>query len=698
MRIGGAKQWVPPLTKVVRGTAGLHNYAVSRLTLVFIACSAICLSQGSATEFQKFRMTPHSVEVKEGEDVFLQCAVDNQQGKAQWTKDGFALGFERHVPGYPRYYYTGDPLLGEHHLVISGVTLTEDGEYQCQVGPTITSPPIWAAANVTVILAPTSVSIVGWADGAVVEVMAGTSLTLECLVADARPAPRAAWFKGGLEMDSDLQEDRLEASRLPRRWSSRSQLVVSATGSDDGKMFSCLAVHPALPQDPADPASLAASITLSVLHPPGHPTIIGYETGEVLLAGMRRTLSCRVSGGNPRPWVLWYREGRLLDDTTAVDATGVYNAYEVVVTAEEDGAVYECSVTNDLLLENPLTANVTLTVYYAPRMVSITGPSQVEEGKTLDLTCTTSVSNPPASLSWSVAGETIEETKTGVERREDGGWVTSSQLTRHPLGRANATEVVVECRAVNPAVEHVVKKIKIITITKPPGVPVFEDDLQREVIAGTTLQVTCTTTGGHPPPTVRIYKESEALLTELQREGNLTRARAEVELSPGDNGAKVTCDASTSPHTAPLTTSVVLTVLFAPWEVRGFASPSTVEEGEMVIVSCESSSSLPPSNITWSSEGVVLEAASTYTSKGVFGGTTTRSELRIETRAGDNGRVLMCTAGNGLDKPVHREIVLDVLHTPIWLSKPPDHLDVYEGADLVITAAAASNPGPVRYL
>lgn len=96
--------------------------------------------------------------------------------------------------------------------------------------------------------------------------------------------------------------------------------------------------------------------------PPGPPTITGYETGEILLAGERRTLTCRVSGGNPRPWVLWYRDGRLVDDTTSEDEDGVFNSYEVTVTAEEDGAVYECSVTNDLL-ETPYTANATLTVY-----------------------------------------------------------------------------------------------------------------------------------------------------------------------------------------------------------------------------------------------------------------------------------------------------------------------------------------------
>lgn len=30
--------------------------------------------------------------VPEGMDVVLGCGVDNQKGKAQWTKDGFALG------------------------------------------------------------------------------------------------------------------------------------------------------------------------------------------------------------------------------------------------------------------------------------------------------------------------------------------------------------------------------------------------------------------------------------------------------------------------------------------------------------------------------------------------------------------------------------------------------------------------------
>ena len=59
-----------------------------------------------------------------------------------------------------------------------------------------------------------------------------------------------------------LQEDRVEVSSLARRWSLRSQLVVQATAADDGKVFACHALHPALHDVPH---GLHASITLSVL-------------------------------------------------------------------------------------------------------------------------------------------------------------------------------------------------------------------------------------------------------------------------------------------------------------------------------------------------------------------------------------------------------------------------------------------------
>lgn len=58
----------------------------------------------------------------------------------------------------------------------------------------------------------------------------------------------------------------------------------------------------------------------------------------------------------------------------------------------------------------------------------------------------------------------MEATRSVVDRQEDGGWVTSSQLSR-PLLPDNGTEILVECRAKNPAVDEVVKRVTTITIT-----------------------------------------------------------------------------------------------------------------------------------------------------------------------------------------------------------------------------------------
>ncbi|KAG7161536.1 Nephrin-like 8 [Homarus americanus] len=476
--------------------------------------------------------------------------------------------FERQVPGYPRYSYAGDPSLGQHHLVISGITITEDGEYQCQVGPTQTNPPIWASANVTVLVAPTGINIVGWEDGAVVEVMAGASLTLECLVTDARPVASIMWHKDALMPDPRFVQERVEASSLPRRWTIRSRLAVTAVAEDDGKLYTCEADHPTL-RESSHP--LMASIILSVLlsppatrlylarsdqqyqragdaavpgeaahkslilvnksevmckerkskmvieqksagaahndshsptDRPGPPIISGYKTGEVLVAGERRTLVCRVSGGNPRPWVTWHRQGLLLDDTTTADATGVINTLQLIANAADDGVIYECRVSSDLL-QKPLVANVSLTVYYAPSSVSVSGPAQVQEGVVVSLTCETSESNPPASLTWLVNGEQVDSTREIMSRVSTGGWATSSELTHLVARSTKDTQIKVECRAINPSIKEHVTKTILMAITKPAGPPEFEGDPHKEVVAGTMVELTCNSWGGQPPPTVR---------------------------------------------------------------------------------------------------------------------------------------------------------------------------------------------------
>ncbi|XP_071529342.1 nephrin-like isoform X2 [Panulirus ornatus] len=667
---------------------------IIHVALLFIV--ACVPNIGSVGGSQRFEVTPESVQVREGEDVTLQCVVADQQGRAQWTKDGFALGFQRHVPGYPRYSYLGDPERGQHHLLISSVSLTDDGEYQCQVGPSLTNPPIWAAANLTVIHAPASISIEGHSDGSVLEVEAGDQITLRCLVTDARPPPTLLWYKAGRQVDPAQVESYVVASPLPHRWSIRSQVVTTVEARDDGESVSCRAVHPAVD----DGADLVVSLTLSVQHPPDPPIISGYQTGEVLLAGEHRILTCRAPGGNPRPSVLWYRAGSLLDDTYVSDASGATtNTLQLRVTTSADGDQYECRVDGDLL-QRPLVADVTLTVHYPPSQVSLEGSSWMEEGGSLSMQCETSESNPPATLTWLVQGEAVASPAAEVRRgNSGGGWVTRSRLVWRQLAgtRQAADRVLVECRTHHPTLGSPLRKTMLLTVTKPVGAPMLEGDASKEVVAGTSINLTCSVQGGQPPPSIRIFKNGRLVRTEVAHGDTRSRAWGEVEVTPADNGSEVKCEVTSPASGTPRVTSTKLSVLFPPGEVSGSAAPRTSQEGSVVNLSCQTSPSFPPANITWRSQGATVHGAISYSDPAAFGGSITRSELQVRVTAEDNGRTYTCEASNGIGSSVDEEMTLNVLHGPVWTEKPSSHLVVREGSELVIRAKAFANPGPVRY-
>ncbi|XP_050715761.1 nephrin-like [Eriocheir sinensis] len=633
-------------------------------------------SPGAAGQSQAFRERPDSVQVRAGSDVFLRCAVDHQQGKAQWTKDGFALGFERNVPGYPRYQYSGEAALGEHHLIIKGITLEDDGEYQCQVGPTANALPIWAAANVTVMVPPGSIRVAGRREGEMVVVAEGEDVQLECVVGDARPEPSLAWYRDGLRVDESeytLQTDVRRPSTRRRLVSVTSRLTVRATREDDGTQYTCRASHPAL-QHPALP--LAASLTLSVLHPPDPPSITGYRTGEVLRAGERRTLTCRVVGGNPGPWVTWYwhqvlpnntlrtqaRKSVHLNDKTSGDlrSRGVSVTQQVTASRTDDGAVYECRVTSDQL-SRPLSANVTLTVHYEPAQVRVSGPTVVTAGQRFTLTCITSAANPPANLTWILDGEQVNTTKNIVTRDDGGGWVTSSELSSE-AGRASGVRMVrARCEAQHLEATDVITHTRNITVMRPPGQPVVELKAQRQVVAGSLVEFTCITKGGHPPPKVRLYKNDKELLGQTAVRSGVTAVTATMTAAAEDNGARLKCDASNAALPDPLTAVTTLNMLFPAWEVRGWANPRSVEVGKVITLTCESSSSIPASTITWPSDANAIAEPSSRKSPGSFGGQITRSEMRVRVTAEDQGRVVTCEADNGLGVTVATNITLDVL-------------------------------------
>lgn len=59
---------------------------------LFISIPVLSIVQTISAQQQKFRVTPHDLQVLEGSEALLRCEVSNLAGQVQWTKDGFALG------------------------------------------------------------------------------------------------------------------------------------------------------------------------------------------------------------------------------------------------------------------------------------------------------------------------------------------------------------------------------------------------------------------------------------------------------------------------------------------------------------------------------------------------------------------------------------------------------------------------------
>ena len=102
----------------------------------------------------------------------LPCQVQNKVGVLQWTRDGFGLGQNRSLPGFPSMRMVGrDPnsktvyITKEHieifwsledwNLEIVPVRLEDEGIYQCQVTSGHSSvPPIRSSTAHLVVLIP----------------------------------------------------------------------------------------------------------------------------------------------------------------------------------------------------------------------------------------------------------------------------------------------------------------------------------------------------------------------------------------------------------------------------------------------------------------------------------------------------------------------------------------------------------------
>ncbi|XP_018050138.1 PREDICTED: nephrin-like [Atta colombica] len=661
-------------------------------------------SDSSSGEGQYFRVRPSNSSVLEGGEVIISCEVGNRVGTVQWVKDGFAYVIQQNgeIVGHPRLKLIGDQNAGIFNLKITDASLTDDGEYECQVGRYLRVKPIRASAHLIVTSPPQKVAISNHPKKQIIEVKVGESRRLECIVSAAKPAASIIWYRGNTQIKGgdttiaaiSIQGDKEKPGETKEllKYDTHGSITIMPTADDNGMDYTCEASHPAIPID----RPMRATITLSVFYPPGPPYIEGYTEGETVQRGQNVELACRSRGGNPQAEIVWYRND---EKVTAAHRRGPgvsENVYSFIARAEDDKARYRCEVSNIMSVQ-PMKVHVDLTVLFVPAGVTITGPTEAKADDQVLITCTTENSNPPADIKWTVDGHNFESNASKTELAPNGGWITSSNVT-FSINRKSRSIVVI-CHASNAKLtENVVGTHTINVIYPPSKLTVTGYEEGTTIVAGTVLKLMCIATAGNPLATLTWYKNDRKVLGTVRQRNHAVSSELVILVNASDNNAHVRCEATNSATEIPLLKVLVLKVYFPPERVKINREPQDFHAGQEGRLICESSSSNPAAEMSWWKNGIPVPGTRNSTKPGLHGGYLSSVELTLDLTEDMNGEVYTCEAKNAeLGRSSHDATTLDVLYKPIFSPLDPYELTGLEGEPFVISVSARGNPNTTEY-
>ncbi|KAG8193661.1 hypothetical protein JTE90_024024 [Oedothorax gibbosus] len=605
-------------------------------------------------------------------------------------------GFDAQIPGFPRYSIIGNSSIGIFDLQILNASLEDEADFECQVGPAVGQDSIQAKAHLSVLLPHTSIRIIDQSNGSVVQIKMSETLRLQCEVTGGKPAPKVTWMRNFFKLSQDDSVESVKNSDDGRQVA-LSVLSIRPNSDDNNAYYSCEA------ESSISSIKMSAGVTLDVLYAPGRPSIEGYRPREKIRAGDTVRLRCVSRGGNPLARLVWTRNGQFKDHSYVTSDSEAENELTFVANASDDGAVYTCTATS-VMTPEAMVKSIKLKVLYAPKSVTVKAQKEAKLGDVISSTCTTEKSNPAAEITWIVDGiPVIGENK--VEAIENGGWITISTINVNVTEQDRNVKLFT-CYAVNQELGETVPQSASVNILYAPDPPnIFGYNEGTEIHAGKLQRLTCISHGGHPLPELKWYKgDTEVTASEQTTSGNIVSRELSIIAEASDNGAKYSCKSSSKALSEPLVAETTLTVYFPPTRLKlKVEKPKKPKAGSKTQISCESTNSNPPANITWwkgKKNDLQLKPASINVSpSSVNGGYITKATYVFNATAEDDKSMFTCQASNeAIQQSVHDTIIVDVFYKPIFPEVKSDAYQFKENDSSIINMTAKANPDKVTYV
>uniref|UniRef100_A0A2K5ZQX1 Kirre like nephrin family adhesion molecule 2 n=1 Tax=Mandrillus leucophaeus TaxID=9568 RepID=A0A2K5ZQX1_MANLE len=302
-----------------------------------------------------------------GEEARLRCALGAYWGLVQWTKSGLALGGQRDLPGWSRYWISGNAANGQHDLHIRPVELEDEASYECQATQAgLRSRP----AQLHVLVPPEAPQVLG---GPSVSLIAGVPVNLTC---------RSRGDAHGVRLDGTTFHQTLLKEGTPG--SVESTLTLTPSSHDDGATLVCRARSQALP------AGRDTAITLSLQYP---PEVTLSASPHTVQEGEKVTFLCQATAQPPVTGYRWAKGG-----FPVLGARG--SRLEVVADASFLTEPVSCEVSNAVGSANRSTA---LDVLFGPILQAKPEPVSVDVGEDASFSCAWR-GNPLPRVTWTRRG------------------------------------------------------------------------------------------------------------------------------------------------------------------------------------------------------------------------------------------------------------------------------------------------------
>nr|XP_019605525.1 PREDICTED: nephrin isoform X3 [Rhinolophus sinicus] len=662
------------------------------LLLMELLTAGLAQLEIPASPSRGFWALPENMTVVEGTAAELQCGVSAPGSAVQWAKDGLLLGPDPRIPSFPRYHLEGDPTKGEFHLHIEACDLSDDAEYECQVGRSETGPELVSPRVILSVLVPPKVLQLTPEAGSTVTWVAGQEYDISCVSGDAKPAPDITFLQSG-RIISDVSANVNEGSQ-EKLFITEATARVTPQSSDNGQLLVCEGSSPALD------TPIKVSITMNVLFPPGAPVIEwpGLEEGHVR-AGQNLELPCMARGGNPLATLQWLKASPCFQNGQPMStAWGTEHAQAVarsmlvmVVRPEDHGARLSCEAHNSVS-EGVQERGVTLQVTFPPSAITILGSASQSENKNVTLSCITKSSRPRVLLRWWLGWRQLLPTEETVIDGLHGGHISMSNLTF--LVRREDNGLTLTCEAFSEAFTKETFKKSLTLNVKYPAQKLWIEGppAGQRLRAGTRVRLVCLAIGGNPDPSLTWYKDSRTVteprqpqeprpvqLGSLEKSGSTFSRELVLVTGPSDNQAKFTCKAGQ------LSASTQLVV-------------QSLRPGDAVNLTCVSVSSNPPVNLSWDKEGERLEDVAAQPRSAPFKGSAAARSVLLRMSSRDHGHRVTCRAHSiELQETVSAFYRLNVLYPPEFLGEQVLVVTAVEQGEALLPVLVSANPAPEAF-